>query len=162
MVQSRVQSRVQSPGFVPTHQHPLQQYCILYLHREKELDLTSFGFMRAFSRTLAVSAVSLLQVHKDVQALWGITTYILPALYENLRVASFPGPAQLFVACSTFTVLIATESWAGPGNKATLGNLVSGGISDEHRSTEVPNNKFPATSGQRHEYYISAFHKVHY
>ena len=31
-------------------------------------------------------------------------------------VASFPGPAQLFIACST--VLIATESWAGPGNEA--------------------------------------------
>ena len=29
--------------------------------------------------------------------------------------ASFPGPAQLFVACSTEIV---TESWAGPGNEA--------------------------------------------
>ena len=40
---------------------------------------------------------------------------------QCVRVASFPGPAQLFVACSTetrFTVLIATESWAGPGNEA--------------------------------------------
>ena len=35
-----------------------------------------------------------------------------------LLLASFPGPAQLFVACSTETVLIATESWAGPGNEA--------------------------------------------
>ena len=36
--------------------------------------------------------------------------------------ASFPGHAQLFVACSTvkrFTVLQATESWAGPGNEAS-------------------------------------------
>ena len=31
---------------------------------------------------------------------------------HNLKpVASFPGPAQLFVTCST-------ESWAGPGNEA--------------------------------------------
>ena len=32
-------------------------------------------------------------------------------------VASFPGPTQLSVTCST--VLKATESWAGPGNEAT-------------------------------------------
>ena len=31
--------------------------------------------------------------------------------------ASFPGPAQLSVAC--FTVLKAKESWAGPGNEAS-------------------------------------------
>ena len=30
-------------------------------------------------------------------------------------VASFPGPAQLFIAC----VLIVTESWVGPGNEAS-------------------------------------------
>ena len=30
--------------------------------------------------------------------------------------ASFPGPAHLSVAC--FSVLQATESWAGPGNEA--------------------------------------------
>ena len=35
--------------------------------------------------------------------------------------ASFPGPAKLSVACSTrFTVLKATESWAGPGNEASV------------------------------------------
>ena len=41
-----------------------------------------------------------------------------------IRIASFPGPAQLFVACACsteecFTVLIAMESWAGPGNEAS-------------------------------------------
>ena len=41
--------------------------------------------------------------------------------------ASFPGPAQLSVACSTDKyckrrkVLQATESWAGPGNEARTG-----------------------------------------
>ena len=34
------------------------------------------------------------------------------------KVASFPGPAQLSVACS-HSVLQVTESWAGPGNEAT-------------------------------------------
>jgi len=40
--------------------------------------------------------------------------------------ASFPGPAQLSVACST--ILKATESWAGPGNEArrTLQNKTDG------------------------------------
>ena len=33
--------------------------------------------------------------------------------------ASFPGPAQLSVACSRFSVLQANESWAGPGNEAS-------------------------------------------
>ena len=46
-------------------------YVVLYLHREKELASTSFGFMKALSRHLAVSAVSLLQVHEDVSALRG-------------------------------------------------------------------------------------------
>ena len=35
--------------------------------------------------------------------------------------ASFPGPAQLSVACSHGKVLQATESWAGPGNEARTG-----------------------------------------
>ena len=46
--------------------------------------------------------------------------------------ASFPGPAQLFVACST---VIATESWAGPGNEAKpgpLGSIVGEGLLPEH------------------------------
>ena len=36
------------------------------------------------------------------------------------ELASFPGPAQLSVACSTdrFSILQATESWVGPGNEA--------------------------------------------
>ena len=33
------------------------------------------------------------------------------SVYHHDRIASFPGPAQLFVP-------IATESWAGPGNEA--------------------------------------------
>ena len=43
--------------------------------------------------------------------------------YYGRFVASFPGPAQLSVACygkAGFTVLKATESWAGPGNEASL------------------------------------------
>ena len=41
-------------------------------------------------------------------------------LQSTAHLASFPGPAQLSVACSTrLTVLQATESWAGPGNEAT-------------------------------------------
>ena len=37
---------------------------------------------------------------------------------HRIYVASFPGPAQLPVACST--VLQATGSWAGPGNEASF------------------------------------------
>ena len=37
---------------------------------------------------------------------------------SEVSLASFPGPAQLFIAC--FTVLIVTESWAGPGNEAKV------------------------------------------
>ena len=36
-----------------------------------------------------------------------------PILILTVDIASFPGPAQLSVACS------ATESWAGPGNEAS-------------------------------------------
>ena len=43
-----------------------------------------------------------------------------PLFQDNLGyisiVASFPGPAQLSVACSTN--LKVTESWVGPGNEA--------------------------------------------
>ena len=37
---------------------------------------------------------------------------------SEVSLASFPGPAQLFIAC--FTVLIAIERWAGPGNEAKV------------------------------------------
>ena len=38
-----------------------------------------------------------------------------------LILASFPGPAQLFITCST--VLQVTKCWAGPGDEATSSPL---------------------------------------
>ena len=38
-------------------------YAVLYLHREKELASTSFGFMRAFSRHFTVCAVSYIKMY---------------------------------------------------------------------------------------------------
>ena len=35
-------------------------------------------------------------------------------IFLSIGLASYPGPAQLFVTCST-------ESWAGPGNEASIG-----------------------------------------
>ena len=44
-----------------------------------------------------------------------LSTYLRYNRGTSQEVASFPGPAQLSVAC----VLQATESWAGPGNEAS-------------------------------------------
>ena len=37
--------------------------------------------------------------------------------------ASFLGPAHLFVACSTALHVQGTKSWAGPGNEANVRQL---------------------------------------
>ena len=42
-----------------------------------------------------------------------------------LGLALFPGSSQLFIVYSMGKILQVTESWAGPGNDATLGWFTS-------------------------------------
>ena len=60
------------------------------------------------------------QLERTVSVLqWTVTRMSVRAASCSC-VASFPGPTQLSVACSTVSgVLQATESWAGPGNEAS-------------------------------------------
>ena len=44
-----------------------------------------------------------------------IASRLLPDLYSKQSTWSFPGPAQLFIAC----MHAVRKSWAGPGNEAT-------------------------------------------
>ena len=53
------------------------------------------------------------QFHRIACRLFTTASPLPHAQYSTMPVASFPGPAQLFVACST-------ETARGPGNEATM------------------------------------------
>ena len=87
-----------------------------------------------FSKDVVCSTLCTLIPHHGECECFSISKeYAYATISRGLRnsklLASFPGPAQLSVTCSTEKrVLQATESWAGPGNEATKLHLKTQGI----------------------------------
>ena len=77
------------------------------------------------------------------------THFLLEPILKPIFIASFPGPAQLFVACST--VVTATESWARPGNEV----IFYPGI---HAEKTEPGLNSPENGGVKREWSHSTIH----